>query len=54
MEKDLGDFIRPIPKVKVSPDTYRWKCPRCKKRNDDGDTTCTSCGQDVEHGGAFT
>jgi membrane protease subunit (stomatin/prohibitin family) len=41
-------FITPEPKVKVNPNTYQWKCPRCAKRNDEGDTTCMHCGQDVE------
>jgi hypothetical protein len=24
-----------------------WRCPKCKKRNDEGDTTCLRCGHDL-------
>jgi hypothetical protein len=24
-----------------------WKCPKCRKRNDEGDTTCLKCGYDL-------
>lgn len=43
-EKEWADNT---PLVKVSPNTFTWRCPRCKKRNDEGDTTCIHCGQDV-------
>jgi hypothetical protein len=41
-------FITPPPTVRPSPNTYQWKCPCCRKRNDDGDSTCIHCGQDVD------
>lgn len=41
-------FINPPPRVRINPNTYKWKCPCCGKRNDDGDTTCIFCGQDIE------
>ena len=36
-------------KVRVSPNTFQWTCPRqgCKAKNDDGDTDCLKCGQSV-------
>lgn len=40
-------FITPPPRVRVNPNTFQWKCPRCHERNDDGDDTCIHCGQDV-------
>lgn len=40
--------ISPEPRVRVNPNTYKWRCPCCRKHNDDGDSTCIHCGQDVE------
>lgn len=47
MDANSPKHITPEPRVKVNPNTYRWRCPCCRKRNDEGDTTCVHCGQDV-------
>lgn len=47
----MRPFIIPIPEVRLryDPDMGEsgWSCPRCKGHNDEGDSTCLSCGQDV-------
>lgn len=52
LEKSLGPIPashRPgIPVVKVSSATSKWRCPNCRRANDDGDSTCIHCGQDVD------